>query len=89
MRIKSYLDSGLIVRRSLILFEIDLSNIAVAAVEDPYFDWHKQLEMDATAHYLNSGVMLMNLEYMRIHSIQKSLILQGALMRLNMLINVR
>ena len=65
-----YLDSDLIVRRSLKpLFEIDLSNIAVAAVEDPYFDWHKQLEMDATAHYLNSGVMLMNLEYMRIHSI--------------------
>ena len=65
-----YLDSDLIVRRSLkSLFEIDLSNVAVAAVQDPYFDWHKQLEMDATAHYLNSGVMLMNLEYMRTHAI--------------------
>ena len=44
-----YLDSDLIVRRSLkSLFEIDLSNVAVAAVQDPHFDWHKQLEMDAS-----------------------------------------
>ena len=68
-----YLDSDVIVQRSLIsLFDVNISSLAIAAIQDPYFDRHLDLEMSFDSHYFNTGVMLMNLDYMRLHDISGS-----------------
>src|SRR5690606_38759875 len=57
-----YLDSDLVVAQRLDeLLQTDTGDFPVAAVENPGFDRHSDLNMDENARYLNSGVMLMNL----------------------------
>jgi lipopolysaccharide biosynthesis glycosyltransferase len=66
-----YLDSDVIVRRPIgDLWKTNLSNYALAAVEDSF--WCPELnyvQMPANTKYFNSGVMLINLEYWRKHRV--------------------
>lgn len=56
-----YLDSDIIVVDSVKeLFQINIDNYYVAAVEDPCFDNHEDLNMSKNSKYFNSGVMLIN-----------------------------
>jgi lipopolysaccharide biosynthesis glycosyltransferase len=70
-----YLDCDLIVRKDLSpLWEIDLSNYAVAAVEEgaaPTWEW---LCLPKGAGYFNAGVLLLNLDLWRKEKITKSLL---------------
>jgi lipopolysaccharide biosynthesis glycosyltransferase len=68
-----YLDSDLIVRRSLAdLWNTTLNNYALAAVQDVKWDPFNEefsrlfsIELALNTKYFNSGVMLINLEYWR------------------------
>jgi lipopolysaccharide biosynthesis glycosyltransferase len=61
-----YLDCDLIVRRSLSgLWDTNVSNAALAAVEDLDDSRPKALGLPAGEKYFNSGVLLMNLDYWR------------------------
>lgn len=70
-----YLDCDIIVNGSLEkVFEIDLTNKAIAAAEDifTYSDVRqKSLDYPVEAGYFNSGVLLINLDYWREHEISK------------------
>ena len=70
-----YLDCDIIVNGSLKeLFQIDMTNRAIAAAEDiyTYTDIRQTtLGYPAEAGYFNSGVLLMNLDYWRKHGISK------------------
>jgi lipopolysaccharide biosynthesis glycosyltransferase len=58
-----YLDSDLIVTGSIKeLYQTNLEDYYVAAVEDPGFDRHLELKMRLDSHYFNAGVMLLNLK---------------------------
>lgn len=57
-----YLDADLIVTGSVRdLYNTELDDAFLAAVENPGFSRHQQLGMDSSAGYFNSGVMVMNL----------------------------
>lgn len=61
-----YLDADLIVTDALdSLFEIELGEHFLAAVENPGFKRHKALGMSSNSKYFNSGVMLINLRKWR------------------------
>jgi lipopolysaccharide biosynthesis glycosyltransferase len=63
-----YLDSDMIVRRSLKdLWSTNLSDRAFAAVEDAFWDprLSHYVKLPAGAKYFNSGVLLINLDYWR------------------------
>lgn len=58
-----YLDADLIVNGSIKeLYEIDISDFFVGAVEDPNFDGHADLGMKHKSDYFNSGVMIVNVD---------------------------
>lgn len=61
-----YLDADIIVNGSIEkLYNKDLDNYYLAAIEDPGFYRHKELGMNLDAKYFNSGVMLINLNKWR------------------------
>ncbi len=64
-----YLDGDVIVRRSLLpLWDIDLTDYAVAAVPDKTESWgekYDRLGYSAELGYFNAGVMMINLDYWR------------------------
>ena len=63
-----YLDSDIIVRRSLRdLWSVDLRDHALAAVECSYWDPKEDffVKLPSGAKYFNSGVLLINLDYWR------------------------
>lgn len=61
-----YLDADLIVENNLsYIFSVNLTDQFVAAVEDPGFNRHIELEMSCDSKYFNSGVMLINLNKWR------------------------
>lgn len=68
-----YLDCDLIVMRPLKEFwETDLTNHAVAAVEDNIFqadEHYERLRYDRKYSYFNAGVLLINLDYWRAHRV--------------------
>lgn len=70
-----YLDCDVIVKGTLKeMFQIDMTNKAIAAAEDIYtYTDIRQTTLDypAEAGYFNSGVLLMNLDYWRKHEISK------------------
>ncbi len=69
-----YLDCDLIVRKSLKpLFEIDLEGNALAAVENPFFMRHKELQMPAGGAYLNSGVLVFDAKKFREDNISSAI----------------
>ncbi len=70
-----YLDSDLVVAQPLDeLLQTSTGDFPVAAVENPGFDRHHDLNMDSDARYLNSGVMIMNLNYWRKHHLAEKII---------------
>jgi lipopolysaccharide biosynthesis glycosyltransferase len=68
-----YLDSDIIVRRSLTdLWNTDLCDHALAAVEDSFWDpkaGYGYVELTPGAKYFNSGVLLINLDYWKQNSV--------------------
>jgi lipopolysaccharide biosynthesis glycosyltransferase len=65
-----YLDSDIIINGSLLdLFNTDISNYSLAAVPDPWIDKNEAIRskicLNEEAHYLNGGVLLLNLERWR------------------------
>jgi len=57
-----YLDCDMIINGSIWeLYNQDPGEAYLCAIEDPGFDRHRQLGMDKTARYFNSGMMLINL----------------------------
>jgi len=70
-----YLDSDIIVTGSIKdLYEQELGDAYVCAIEDPGFDRHRQLGMDASSRYFNSGMMLINLSRWKQTDLQKKVI---------------
>jgi lipopolysaccharide biosynthesis glycosyltransferase len=67
-----YLDSDIVVRRSLAnLWNVDLADYALAAVEDQIKSLAGELGLPAGARYFNSGVLLINLAYWRAHKVHE------------------
>lgn len=65
-----YLDCDLLVLKSLSgLWNVDIRNVAVAAVIDSmecyHVEWYNRLRYNPAKLYFNSGVMLINLKYWR------------------------
>lgn len=61
-----YLDSDMIIKDDICkLFEVDLGDKYLAAVQNPHFDRHKDLGMHEGSLYFNSGVMVLNTKLMR------------------------
>ncbi|NTV92633.1 MAG: glycosyltransferase family 8 protein [Chlorobiaceae bacterium] len=70
-----YLDSDIIVNGSIKeLYNQDVEDYFVCAIEDPGFDRHRQLKMDNDAIYFNSGMMLVNLAKWKSTGLQKKVI---------------
>ena len=70
-----YLDCDIIVNGSIKeLYNIDLKDYYVGAIEDPGFDRHDQLRMNKSAKYFNSGIMLINLAKWKNTGLQKKVI---------------
>ena len=70
-----YLDTDLVIYNSLQeLWDLDLTNYALAAVEDTNATNNFQRPfMNSLSHYFNSGVLVMNLKYFREHHIEEKL----------------
>lgn len=71
-----YLDADIVVKDDISkLWDIDLSNHFLAAVESPYVERnYGNLKMPKNSKYFNSGVLLMNLEKWREHDITGNII---------------
>ena len=70
-----YLDSDIIVNGSIKeLYDEDLEDYYVCAVEDSGFDRHEQLNMNINSNYFNSGMMLINLALWKKSGLQKKVI---------------
>lgn len=71
-----YLDCDLLILDKVdALFQLDLKDYAVAAVEDMWSgknDNYERLGYDSQYTYFNSGVMMINLEWWRQHQIEQS-----------------
>ena len=69
------LDSDLVVNGSIKeLYEIDISNYLIGAVESIGGDHYKDLGLKQKADYFNAGVMLINLELWRKHNLTDKVI---------------
>jgi lipopolysaccharide biosynthesis glycosyltransferase len=70
-----YLDSDIVVNQQINdLYNTDISNTFLAAVDNMEIYNHHDLEMEYSAKYFNSGVMLINLEYWRTYNVKKKVI---------------
>lgn len=71
-----YLDSDIVIKDDVSkLWDIDLNNYFLAAVESPSFgDRYSDLNMPEDSKYFNSGVLLINLEMWRKHNITETTI---------------
>jgi len=70
-----YLDSDIIVNGSIKeLYEQNLDDYYVCAIEDPGFDRHDQLKMNKSSKYFNSGMMLINLALWKKSGLQRKVI---------------
>lgn len=64
-----YLDGDICLAGDLTpLWLTDITEQYLAAIENPFFTRHKDLELNPESLYFNSGVMLLNLKYMREHN---------------------
>lgn len=73
-----YLDSDIVIMRELTsLFELDISEYALAATKDivkMYDEYRWTLSFSQMEPYFNAGVMLINLDYWRKHDAEKKLV---------------
>jgi lipopolysaccharide biosynthesis glycosyltransferase len=70
-----YLDVDIVViQRIDDLYDAEISNTFLAAVDDMDVHNYHDLEMESSAKYFNSGVMLINLEYWRAYNIKGKVI---------------
>jgi len=70
-----FLDCDLIFKKDISrLWEIDISEHFIAAVEAPKFNRQISLKMPANSKYFNSGVMLINLEKWRQYNISSQVL---------------
>jgi len=70
-----YLDVDVVVNGSIEdLYNTELGDAFLAAVREPNFDRHQQLEMSKEAHYFNAGVMVINLNKWREERIKEDVI---------------
>lgn len=70
-----YLDSDIVVNGSIKgLYNQNIGESYVCAIEDPGFDRHSQLKMNPQSVYFNSGMMLINLSKWKRDGIQKKVI---------------
>jgi lipopolysaccharide biosynthesis glycosyltransferase len=70
-----YLDVDIIINGCIDdLYNTELSNTFLAAVDDLYIKNFYYLEMEHSAKYFNSGVMLINLEYWRAYNVKEKVI---------------
>ena len=67
-----YLDADIVVNGSIEdLYSTNIDDYYLAAVINPGFDRHKDLEMSEESRYFNSGVMLLNLAKWRLDHIRE------------------
>ena len=67
-----YLDADIIVNGSIKeLYNQDIEDYYVCAVEDPFFDRYEELNIKPSAKYFNSGVILINIKKWRETDLQK------------------
>lgn len=67
-----YIDSDVVINGGLAeLWNTKIDDFFLAAVEEPTFSRHDELEMDSNAKYFNSGVMLLNLNAWRKNDVRK------------------
>lgn len=70
-----YLDCDLIFKEDISkLWEVNISEYFMAAVENPKFNRYADLQMPINSKYFNSGVMLMNLEKCRQYDISSKVL---------------
>lgn len=70
-----YLDVDIVINGCIDdLYNTELSNTFLAAVDDLYIQNFYYLEMEHSAKYFNSGVMLINLEYWRAYNVKEKVI---------------
>ena len=70
-----YLDADIVVNRKIDdLYNADISNTFLAAVDNMDIYNHHELEMESSAKYFNSGVMLINLECWRANNVKEKVI---------------
>lgn len=56
-----YMDADIVVNGNISeLYNLDIEDYYIAAVENPGFDRHKELKMDKNSKYFNSGIILIN-----------------------------
>lgn len=67
-----YIDSDVVINGNLAeLWNTNIEDFYLAAVEEPNFSRHHDLEMSLNAKYFNSGVMLLNLDVWRKNGVRK------------------
>ena len=71
-----YLDVDIVVNNRIDdLYNTEISNTFLGAVDNPGINYkNKDLEMEDSAGYFNSGVMLINLEYWRTNKVKEKVI---------------
>ncbi len=70
-----YMDCDIVVNGSIDeLYEENIDDYLIAAVENPGFNSHADLQMKKSSRYFNSGIMLMNLKSWRNQSIAAKVI---------------
>jgi len=70
-----YLDCDLIFKEDISkLWEVDISEYFIAAVENPKFNRYAVLQIPINSKYLNAGVMLINLEKWRQYNISSKVL---------------
>ena len=70
-----YLDADVVVMRRINdLYDIDISDTFLAAIDNPGIYNHNDLEMAKSAKYFNSGVMLINLDRWRSCNVKEKVI---------------
>lgn len=74
-----YLDADIIINGSIKeLYNQNIEDYYVCAVEDPYFDRYSELNIDKKFRYFNSGVMLINVTKWKNTGLQKKVINFGS-----------
>jgi lipopolysaccharide biosynthesis glycosyltransferase len=70
-----FLDADIVVNSSIYdLYNTNIDDCYLAAVINPGFDRHKDLEMSKESKYFNAGVMLLNLSWLRRDRIKERVI---------------